>query len=115
MKKYNVKARIYDSGKKYESYPDRYAILYMIPKEYRNNGLKGIYLGCRPTEDGMIRCTWEEVKTSDRIGVTVNLGKRIPIEHLPAGFRHIVRKMDRVYNRALNENTEQAWAEWYRC
>ena len=117
MKKYNVQPRIYDSGKKFEGYADRYSVLFPLPKKFQMgtcNKVRGSYLGCSPSADGMIRCTWEEVKERDYVGVDLVLGRRVKLDTFPMPFQNIVNKMTELYNKALNENTEKAWMEWYR-
>lgn len=117
MKKYNVQPRIYDGGKKFEGYPDRYSVYFPMPKRFRadKEDDKGIYLGCTPTEDGMIRCTWEPVEAHDHIGYTIKLGRVVKLETFPKAFQRIIKRMTRIYNRALNENTDKAWKAWELC
>jgi hypothetical protein len=118
MKKYNVQPRIYDAGKKFEGYADRYSIFFPLPKKYRKDTIskvRGVFLGCKPSVDGMIRCTWEDVKDVDYIGVNLKLGKRVKLESFPKPFQEIINKMTMLYNKALNENTEKAWQEWSQC
>lgn len=118
MKKYNVQPRIYDAGKKYEGYVDRYSVFFSLPKKYRGEmaeKIRGLYLGCSPSADGMIRCQWEDVRERDYIGVDLTLRKRVKLESFPKPFQEIINKMTMLYNKALNENTEKAWQEWSQC
>lgn len=118
MKKYNVQPRIYDGGKKYENYVDRYSVFYPLPKKYREDPYedRGIYLGCSVMSNGGLnRCTWEPVECHDRIGISLNWGKRVKLESFPKPFQKAINRFTRIYNRALNENTDKAWGAWNQC
>ena len=117
MKKYNVQPRIYDSGKKFENYVDRYSVFFPLPKKYREEPQedRGVYLGCSVMSDGGICCcTWEPVEYYHRIGINLHLGKRVKLESFPKPFQKVINKMTKLYNKALNENTEKAWEAWTR-
>ena len=118
MKKYNVQPRIYDGGKKFEGYIDRYSVVFLTPKKYRidSHDDRGLFLGCSVSAyGGMNRCTWEPIEYYHRVGLNLHLGKRVKLETFPKPFQKIVKRMTRIYNRALNENTDKAWEAWNQC
>lgn len=71
----------------------------------------GCYLGCKPTDDGMIRCTWEY----DEMGMRPYLGKRVDIKTTPKAFQKLFRKYERLWNNAITKNTDEAWEKWNRA
>ena len=69
-----MKVRLYhDERVSAKDAPDAWSIYCPYPKKYqRVTGIKGVYLGCKPTDGGLIRCCWESMEVGQRI----NLGKR---------------------------------------
>lgn len=112
----SVTLRIYDSAKhnkKYENYVDRYSLYVPIPRNrVKEFGYVGSFLGFSFSDKGITRCCWDEC----RHGVAfMNLGKKIKRESLPKHVQEWVNTMERIYNRALKEDTEEAWEEWNRA
>lgn len=90
---------------------DSWSIYCPYPKKYRKNtGIKGVFLGCMPTEDGMIRCCWME----DEVGKKVFLGKRIDVSSTSKAFQAIFHDIASLFNKACKENTEEAWRAFAR-
>lgn len=107
-----MKVRLYhDERLSAKGAPDAWSIYCPYPLRIRKvTGVKGVYLGCKPTVDGMIRCTWE----SHEIGEKVYLGRRIALSTTPKAFQCIFRKIDRVYQDACRKDTLQAWDKFHR-
>lgn len=64
----------HDQRRKHRDAADSWSIYCPYPMKYRAaTGIKGVFLGCKPTEEGMVRCCWME----DEIGKNIYLGKRI--------------------------------------
>lgn len=112
-----MQVRLYDAGKKFKNYPDRYSLYFPYPKWLqKNDGLKGMYLGCSPTERGMFRLDWGECP----LGVTVNsnrlwLGKKIKLESMPENFQICANKLIKAWNDALKYDDEKHWDAWVRA
>lgn len=70
-----MKVRLYhDERVSAKDAPDAWSIYCPYPKKYqRVTGIKGVYLGCKPTDEGMIRCCCESME----VGQKVSLGKRM--------------------------------------
>lgn len=109
-----MKARLYDSGKKYEGYVDRLTLYFPYPKWLqKKDGVRGCYLGCSVASDGgMIRCTWNCNENSIVNSPSLFLGKKLDIDSMPEPFRKIVRKMEQIFNDALKFNDEAHWKAW---
>ena len=111
----SVTLRIYDSAKrnkKYENYVDRYSLYVPTPRnKVKEWGFMGTFLGFSFSDKGITRCCWEEC----RQGVAfMKLGKKVKRDTLPKHVQEWVEKMESTYNRALKEDTEEAWDEWSR-
>ena len=66
----------HDQRRKHRDAADSWSIYCPYPMKYRAaTGIKGVFLGCKPTEEGMVRCCWME----DEIGKNIYLGKRIAV------------------------------------
>lgn len=88
---------------------DAWSIYCPYPKKYRiSTSIKGVFLGCKPTENGMIRCCW----TEDQVGNKVYLGKRIDVSSTPKAFQAIFNHIARVFNNACEKDTKEAWDEF---
>lgn len=85
-----MKAKLYHDERVSErEADDSWSIYLPLPKKMRKKtGLKGYFLGCKPTEYGMIRCTWEE----DKIEKSAYLGKRIDPSTTPKLFKKCSEK-----------------------
>lgn len=107
-----MKVRLYhDERQSAKDAPDAWSIYCPYPLKLRKvTGIKGVWLGCKPTEDGMIRCTWE----SHEIGKEVYLGRRKALSTTPRAFQRIFRKIERVYQDACKKDTLQAWGKFHR-
>jgi len=110
-----VTLRVYDSAarnKCFTDYVDRYALYVPTPRQKVSEwGFMGMYLGFSFGKETITRCCWEEC----RQGVaSMKLGKKIKRNTLPLHVQEWIDNMERVYNRALRENTQEAWEEWCR-
>ena len=109
-----MKLRLYhDTRKEFRFCVDAWTIYVPYPKWLRKEryDAKGIYLGCSPTEYGMIRCCWYE----DDITITRNrpyLGKRIDPKTTSKAFQKIFYKLEKIWNEAITKNTDEAWKAW---
>lgn len=106
-----MKARLYhDTRKKFCGYVDAWSIYFPYPKWLREqeDGVRGCFLGCRPTDDGMDRCTWEY----DEPDKPLYLGKRVDISTTPKAFQKIFKHYEKLWNDAITKNTEEAWNKW---
>jgi hypothetical protein len=111
----SVALRVYDSAKrnkKYENYIDRYSLYVPTPRnKVKEWGIMGTFLGFSFSDKGITRCCWDECKQ----GVAfMNLGKKIKRDTLPKHVQEWVEYMENTYNKALKEDTEEAWDEWNR-
>ena len=111
----SVTLRVYDSAKrnkKYENYIDRYSLYVPTPRnKVKEWGIMGTFLGFSFSDKGITRCCWDECKK----GVAfMNLGKKIKRDTLPKHVQEWVENMENTYNKALKEDTEEAWDEWNR-
>lgn len=71
----------------------------------------GTYLGCRPEEDGMTRCTWEIDEYIPGKGRPY-LGRRAKLTDTPKVFQKLFKKYEKLWNNAIAKNTEKAWEKW---
>lgn len=112
-----MKLRLYhDTRKEFRDYVDAWSIYVPYPKWLREkeHGVFGCYLGCKPTENGIIRCTWEYDEITPGHG-RPRLGKRVDIKTTSKAFQKIFRHYERLWNKTLKENTEKAWDRWNRA
>ena len=112
----SVRLRVYDSAKrnkKYENYIDRYSLYVPIPRnKVKEFGYVGMFLGFSFSDKGITRCCWDEC----RKGVAfMNLGAKVKRDTLPKHVQEWVKNMESTYNKALKEDTEEAWDEWVRA
>ena len=117
-----MKVRLYDAGKKYENYPDRYSLYFPYPKwmqreiyEAHKHHVMGFALGCTQDSDGgVIRCdSFDDDRT---LGYHVrNLGRKIPLEKMSHAFQRWARSMERKWNDALKFNDDKHWDAWVRA
>ena len=98
-----MKVRLYhDERVSAKDAPDAWSIYCPYPMKYqRVTGLKGVYLGCKPTDEGMIRCCWDSME----VGQKVSLGKRVALSSTPKAFQVAFRKIERVYQNACKVDT----------
>ena len=105
--------RVYDSAsvrKEYATYVDRYALYVPTPRnKIKEWGFMGMYLGFSFNDSGIIRCCWDECIGGIK---TMSLGKKIKRESLPQHVQQWIDTMEKKYNRALKEDTAEAWVEW---
>ena len=111
-----ITLRVYDialRNKKYSNYIDRFTLYVPTPRNKVNEwGYMGIYLGFSFGHEQIIRCCWDECK----YGVaTMNLGRKVKRESLPQYVQRWVNKMEEAYNKALKEDTKEAWENWYKA
>lgn len=110
-KQNTMKARLYhDTRKKFRDYVDAWSMYFPYPKWLREqeHGTRGCFLGCRPTEYGMDKCTWEYDEPDKRLF----LGKRVDVSTTPKAFQDIFKHYEKLWNEAITKNTEEAWNKW---
>lgn len=111
-----VTLRVYDSAsvkKEYETYVDRYSLYVPTPRnKVKEWGLMGMLLGFNFNEESINRCNWCECSRGVQ---TMNLGKKIKRESLPQHVQQWINTMEDKYNRAVKEDTAEAWEEWNRA
>lgn len=111
-----VTLRVYDAAainKKYENFVDRYSLYVPTPRNKVGEwGFMGIFLGFSFTDNHITRCCWDECK---RGIISMNLGKKIKRETLPLNVQKWINKMEKLYNKALEEDTEDAWDNWIKA
>lgn len=107
-----VTLRVYDAGKRYEHYVDRYSLYYPTPRnKVAEWGYMGMYLGFSFSNDGRItKCCHSECKRG--VGIDFFGGKKVKRETLPTHVQEWINKLEKAYNKALKENTEEAWEEF---
>lgn len=105
-----MKARLYhDTRKKYRDCIDSWSMYFPYPKRMRKQEKAfGVYLGCKPTDDGMIRCTWEY----DKMEMRPYLGKRVDVNTTPKEFQKLFKMYEKLWNNAIIKNTDKAWKKW---
>ena len=79
-------------------------------KMRRVTGIKGVYLGCKPTDGGLIRSCWESMEVGQRI----NLGKRVDVSSTPIAIQVAFHNIERVYLNACKVDTLEAWGKFQR-
>ena len=113
-----MKARLYhDTRKKHRDCVDAWSIYFPYPKWLRKQSggrTFGGFIGCTPTEDGMIRCTYEYDEITPTLGRPY-LGRRVDVRTTPKAFQKLFRKLERAWNNAITKNTESAWEAWNRA
>ena len=110
-----VTLRVYDSAslkKEYETYVDRYSLYVPTPRNKVKEwwGIMGMFLGFSFNDKQIIRCCWDECKYGVK---TMKLGKKIKRDQLPKHVQEWINEEERAYNKALKENTLEAWEEWF--
>lgn len=96
----------HDQRRKHRDAADSWSIYCPYSMKYRAaTGIKGVFLGCKPTEEGMVRCCWME----DEIGKNIYLGKRIAVSSTSKAFQAIFKHIGKVFNKACKEDTKEAW------
>ena len=110
-----VTLRVYDSAslrKEYETYVDRYCLYVPTPRnKVKEWGLMGMFLGFSFNDNQIVRCCWDECKYGVK---TMKLGKKIKRDQLPKNVQEWINEKERLYNKALKENTLKVWEEWFR-
>ena len=108
-----ITLRVYDSGKKYKDFADRYALYVPTPRnKAKEVGYVGMFLGFSFSDKGITRCCWDECRHGVK---TMNLGKKINRDSLPKHVQKWIDTMEEKYNRAVKEDTEEAWEQWNRA
>ena len=110
-----VTLRVYDSAatnKEFTDSVDRFSLYVPTPRnKVREWGIMGMFLGFSFGKETITRCCWDECRN----GVAaMNLGRKVKRDTLPLHVQKWVDKMEKFYNRALKENTIEAWEDWYR-
>lgn len=109
-----VTLRVYDAGKKYENYPDRYSLYTPTPRnKVKDWGYMGIFQGFNFSVNSITKCTHDECKYG--IGLDCFLGKRIKRDTLPIHVQQWIDKQEQLYNKAIKEDTQQAWDNYNTC
>ena len=107
-----VTLRVYDSK---VEVADRYCLYVPTPRnKVKEWGNMGIYLPFNFNIDNktIIRFAWGECVN----GVaSMNLGRKMKIDTLPKFVREWIKKNETLYNRALKEDTLDAWNDWNCC
>ena len=69
-----MKIRLYHSERKKDKEAvDAWSIYCPYPKKYRiSTSIKGVFLGCKPTENGMVRCCWTEDEVGNKVYLASN-------------------------------------------
>ena len=111
-----ITLRVYDSAsvrKEYATYVDRYSLYVPTPRnKVREWGVMGVFLGFNFDDKGITRYCWDECKHGVK---TMSLGRKIKRESLPQHVQKWIDTMEEKYNRALKEDTAEAWTEWDRA
>lgn len=111
-----VTLRVYDSAsvrKEYATYVDRYSLYVPTPRnKVREWGIMGVFLGFNFDEKGITRYCWCDCRHGVK---TMSLGRKIKRESLPKHVQQWIDTMEEKYNRALKEDTAEAWVEWDRA
>lgn len=111
-----VTLRVYDSAsvrKECATYVDRYSLYVPTPRnKIKEWGIRGLYLGFSFSDKGITRCCWGECTYGIQ---TMSLGKKIKRESLPKHVQQWIDTMEEKYNRALKEDTAEAWSEWEKA
>lgn len=108
-----VTLRVYDSRR--DDVADRYCLYVPTPRnKVKEWGVMGIYLpfNFNIGNKTITRFDWGECVN----GVaSMNLGRKMKIDTLPKFVREWIKKNEETYNRALKENTDEAWNDWNCC
>ena len=108
-----TKMRLYDSGKRFENYVDRYTLYFPYPKWLqKHDRAKGCYLGCSPTQNGMNMCCWDINVDSYVNSDTLRLGKKIRLDSMPKPFQICAERLQKAWHDAITQNTDAAWEKW---
>ena len=112
-----MEVRLYDAGKKYENYIDRYTLYFPYPKwlRERSNNVRGCWLGCSPAYDGMIRCSWELNESHIVNSEKLWLGKKIKLETMPQPFQICAQRLITAWENALEYDDREHWEIWNRA
>ncbi len=105
-----MKARLYHDIRKANcDAVDAWTMYFPCPKHIvKSEGVKGVFLGCKPTDTGMIRCCWE----NHMVGNDMYFGKRVKVEETSIAFQEIFKHFEMRWNQALHEDTAEAWGAW---
>ena len=110
-----TKMRLYDSGKRFENYVDRYTLYFPYPKWLqKHDRAKGCYLGCSPTQSGMNMCCWDINVDSYVNSDTLRLGKKIRLDSMPIGFQKVAKQIETSWQYTLKVNTDEQWDKFNR-
>ena len=92
-----VTLRVYKAGKKYDGCVDQYSLYYPTPQNKVNDwGYKGVYLGFSFSQDGIIKCTHEELSAGSKVDAC--LGKKVKIESLPQHVQDWITEEQKSFN-----------------
>ncbi len=105
-----MKARLYhDTRKKHRDCVDAWSIYFPYPKRMREQKQTyGTFLGCKPTEYGMIRYTWD----FDEFGMRPYLGKRVDVKTTSKAFLEIFYHLEKLWNDVITTHTDEAVEAW---
>ena len=106
-----ITLRVYDAAcvrKKYAEYADRYTLYIPTPKKFiRKWGYFGVGIGFNFGDDGrLIRFSSFEV---DKPIACMSMGKKLKRESLPKHVQDWINNLEILYNKALKEDTDEAW------
>lgn len=107
-----MKLRLYhDTRKEFRDSVDAWTIYVSYPKwlKEKTGRTMWAFLGCTPTETGMIRCIWEY---DERRWGYPYFGKKIAPKTTPKAFQKIFYNLEKLWNETITKNTEEAWQKW---
>ena len=107
-----MKVRLYhDERVSAKDAPDAWSIYCPYPKKYqRVTGIKGVYLGCKPTAHLPSLCGG----ASMGVGQRINLGKRVDVSSTPMAIQITFHRIECVYQHACQVDTLEAWGKFQR-
>ena len=107
-----MKLRLYhDTRKENSDALDAWSLYFPYSKKMREDtGIFGIFLSCKPTEDGMIRCGWN----NDDCNYPGRpfLGERVNISDTPKAFQKIADNFQKLWNDVVTYGSREAWRKF---
>ncbi len=111
-----MKARVYiENRKEFKNYADPVTVYFPYPKRlWERERAKGYYIACNFTSSGLLMRLHSD--TVD-VGVMINgnrchFGRRLHDKDIPAPALKEIKALESAWNRAVSEDTDEAWDAW---
>ena len=106
--------RLYkDCREEYRDMWGKYCLYFPYPKWLqKHDRCKGYGIVCEPTESGMWRIEGIYNEHSIVNSESFYLGKKIRLDTMPIPFQIVAMRLQKLWNAAIDNNTDEDWEKW---